>query len=141
RYRSWWGTPLSSPRNPLRPACCSACASMFPEAVNYDVPQCMRHIGQRGTAIDGIDKAGSEQPQRRLIQRSALFTQGKYLLGPVAFAGEPGKVHGECRVFPAPGQPGAVVDQAQAAQGFDQWQLARIEVMELVITVDQLGQL
>src|SRR5690606_9557830 len=97
--------------------------------------------GSAGTAIDGIDEAESEQSQGQLIRRRALFAQGQDVFGPVALAGEPGEVHGERRVVPAPGEPGTVVDQAQAAQGFDQRQLARVEVVELVVALDQFCQL
>src|SRR5690606_1535818 len=107
----------------------------------------MRPMRCRGTAIDGIDGGESdaeyvsEQPQRWFIQCGALLAQGQDLFGPVTLAGEPGEMPGERRVIPAPGQPGAVVHQSQTAQGLNQRQLARVEVMEFVVAFDQLGQL
>ena len=70
-----------------------------------------------------------------------MLAQGKDLIAPVTRLAKPGEAAGECRVIPAPRQPGAVVQLAQGAQGLDQWQLARVEVVELVVAVDQLCQL
>src|SRR5690606_21757649 len=44
-------------------------------------------------------------------------------------------------VFPAPRQPGAVMDQAQRAQRLDERQLAPVEAAELLVAFQQRAEL
>jgi hypothetical protein len=57
--------------------------------------------------------------QRLLLHRLHLLLQHLHLAFPVIAAAKPREVDGEGGVGPAAGQPGAVVDEAQGAQGFD----------------------
>jgi DNA-binding transcriptional LysR family regulator len=79
--------------------------------------------------------------QRRFLHGFKLFFQHVNLAFPVVAAAEPRKVDREDRVFPALGQPGAVVDQAQRAQRLNQGQLAAVEFAELFVAINQCAQL
>jgi len=60
---------------------------------------------------------------------------------PVALGIKPGKCRGKCRIIPAPGQPGSIVDQAQGAQRFNQVEFARIELLKILVPCQQIGHL
>ena len=79
--------------------------------------------------------------QRLLLHGLDLLVQHVHLPAPVVAGAEPGEVDREDRVFPAAGQPGAVVDQAQGAQRLDEGQLAAVEGAELFVAVEQGAEL
>src|SRR6185369_6764808 len=81
------------------------------------------------------------QLQRRLAQGCQLFPQFQDLFAPVTDGVEPGKGAGEDRIFPAPGEPGTVVEHPQGTQSADKLELAGIEIAELSVAFDQFGQL
>lgn len=75
--------------------------------------------------------------QRRFLHRRDLLPESENVFIPVALRIEPGKCPLECRVFPAPRKPARVMDNAQAAQGFNQIQFASVEGAKLLVTVQQ----
>ena len=79
--------------------------------------------------------------QRFFLHALDLLVEQIHLAAPVVAAAKPGEVHRKGRVLPAAGEPGAVVDEAQGAQGLDQRQLAAVKGAELLVAVQQGGQL
>ena len=75
------------------------------------------------------------------LHRLDLLFEHVDLRCPVVAGAKPWEVDGKGRVLPAAGQPGAIVDEAQGAQGFDERQLAAVEGAELLVAVDQGAQL
>ena len=61
--------------------------------------------------------------QRSFLHLLDLLLQHQHLAAPVVGRAEPRKVDRKNRVFPTPGQPSAVVDQPQRAQGLDELKL------------------
>src|SRR6185369_4349329 len=60
------------------------------------------------------------QLQRRLTQGCQLFPQLQDLFAPVTDGVEPWEGAGEDRIFPAAGEPGAVMEHPQGSQSADQ---------------------
>src|SRR3546814_11722600 len=76
-----------------------------------------------------------------LLQQRQLFLKLPDHLFPVSWFGEPREGGRKRGVVPATCDPGVEVQQAQAAQGFDQAQFAAVESLEHLVTFQQPAQL
>src|SRR6185503_20479890 len=86
-------------------------------------------------------KALRSYAKRFLIHQRDLLLQLEYAVLPIALGVEPGKRGGKRRVVPAPRDPGRVVDEAQGSQRLQEMQFARIELMEILVAGEHVGEL
>src|SRR5690606_12111942 len=78
---------------------------------------------------------------RPLGDRSELLAQREHLILPVARLREPREGRRKRRIAPTPREPRGIVDHPQRSQAFNQAQLAGIEIGELTIALEDLGEL
>ncbi len=95
----------------------------------------------RWTADGCIDFSMRLLNPRRFLQQRDLLAQLQDAILPATHAAEPGKGRGKCGIAPAAGDPGAVMQQAQGAQGFDKVFLAIVELAEHLVAAQQRREL
>jgi len=100
------------------------------------------------TAASRREEAGEEvfrgtlsRCQRSFVHQRDLLLQLEDAVLPIALGVEPGERGGEGGIVPAPREPGRVVDEAQRSQGFKQVELAQIEVVEILVARQHVGEL
>ena len=79
--------------------------------------------------------------QRRFLHQRDLLAQGKHVIVPVSARIEPGESNLERRIFPSSCYPCGVVHDAQASEGLDKVQFARVKLPEFMISLEQCMQL
>src|SRR5437763_12384896 len=79
--------------------------------------------------------------ERRLVHRSDLLAELQNSILPISLRVEPRECKRKSRIAPAPRDPRAVMNEAQAAQRFNEPKLASIEVVEILVTFEQCGEL
>ena len=94
----------------------------------------MLKVTDRGSVLAG-------DRDRWRLQGGKLLPQRQDLVRPEPCLAKPGEEPWESGVFPAPRQPGAMVDLAEAAQWFDQVAFAAIEIAEHLVTFQEFGEL
>src|SRR5690242_17411790 len=85
--------------------------------------------------------ASDRDRERRLVERRALLEQRLHVLLPVARLAKPWERARERGVVPAARDPRRVVHEPQRAQRLDQAQLAEVELEELRVALEQVGEL
>src|SRR5207249_10590554 len=79
--------------------------------------------------------------ERRLVHHRDLLAQLEDPILPVALSVEPRERCRKRRIAPTPREPRRVVDQAQRAQRFDEMKLASVEVVEVLVAGQNIGEL
>src|SRR5882672_1263199 len=100
----------------------------------------VRPASRLSGAVEESVKEFSGLKRLLLHQRDLLFQFQDPVL-PVALGVEPRKRGGEVGIVPAPREPGRVVDEAQRAQRLQQIQLARIEVVKVLVPGEHVAEL
>ena len=79
--------------------------------------------------------------ERRLVHRRGLLSQLQDPVLPVALGIEPGERGGKRGIVPTAREPRGVVNEAKRAQSFDQHQLAPVEIVEVFVAGENVGEL
>ena len=74
----------------------------------------------------------SNGPERPFLHRADLLAHFEDAVFPIALRVEPRERGRKRRVVPATREPRLIVNQPQCAQRFDQMQLARLEIAEIL---------
>src|SRR5437588_7754951 len=82
----------------------------------------------------------SSQCERSFVHQCDLLLQLEDAVLPIALGVEPGKRGRERGIVPAPREPGRVVDETQGSQGLQEMQLARIELVEILVAGEDVGE-